>query len=251
MNVGLALSLGSLGLLAVAHSALGEARLIGPLAAGELPRLTMPPAFAKSVLRFAWHLTSVAWLGLAGVLIVAPGSAWVVGLTLAVSGVITLVASRGAHFAWALFLVGALGAGYAVGPGAGRAWVSVTSAVIAFGLGALHVAWAAGLRQGLSAAIPQRDGKPLFVPSRGVTLLVALGLGALGMIFLALGGFVSLPGLSGLALAAAVVFAVRTVGDFRTVGLFKRPGRDAFARNDARLYTPLTFSLAAALLWLR
>jgi hypothetical protein len=47
------------------------------------------------------------------------------------------------------------------------------------------------------------------------------------------------------------VFALRTVGDFRTVGLFKRPARNAFARNDALLYTPLCFSLAAALLWLR
>lgn len=251
MNPGLWLTVSCLVTLGVAHSALGEVKLIAPLVGGQLPPLGVSTGFAKRVLRFAWHLTSVAWFGLALATVVAPEVRWVVGVTLAISGLVTLVGGRGQHFAWALFLLGALGTAFSLGTGAGRGVISLFGAAVAFAIGALHVAWAFGVGRGRLAAIPQIDGRPAFNPGRGVTLLVAGALGVLGLLFLSLGGFVTLPGAPTLALAAAAVFALRTVGDFRTVGLFKRPARNAFARNDALLYTPLCFSLAAALLWLR
>jgi hypothetical protein len=99
-------------LLGVAHSGLGERKLIGPLLA---PGRRLPPLtgnFMRGVLRFAWHITSVDWIGMGlvlGLLAFSPLqtqgrlAVGVIGATFAVNGVITLVASRGRHFAWAIF----------------------------------------------------------------------------------------------------------------------------------------------------
>jgi hypothetical protein len=251
MNSDLMLALISLVVLAIAHSALGEAKLIGPLISGDFPPLGIPSPFAKRVLRFAWHLTSVAWLGLAAALWIAPHCAPVVGLTLAISGVVTHASTRGAHFAWSVFLLGAIGVAHATEAGVGQSWISITGAVVAFALSGLHVAWALGVTWGRAAAIPRMDELPTMRPGKTATLLVAAALSLVGGIFLSLGGFIVFAHASLLALPVAAVFALRTVGDFRTMGLFRRPARDAFARYDALIYTPLCFSLAAALLWLR
>ena len=105
-------------LLGIAHSWLGEARLIGPLLAPDLRAgLLAKSAFARAILRFAWHLTSVAWWGLAAILaavaLAGPAAAETatlaaVSATLALSGIIVLVTSRGRHLAWPVFLAAAV-----------------------------------------------------------------------------------------------------------------------------------------------
>ena len=56
--------------LGVAHSYLGERYiLIRLLRRDNLPTLFGGVEFTKRTLRFAWHLTSVAWIGLAGLLV--------------------------------------------------------------------------------------------------------------------------------------------------------------------------------------
>ncbi len=251
MNIDTLVTTACLVALAIFHSALGEAKLVGPLLRAPLPVLPLGASFARRTLRLAWHLTSVAWVALAVSLWVAPTTAWVVGVLLLLSGAATLIGVRGRHFAWALFVTGGLSALHRYQTGATPAWLAWAGASVAAAIGALHVGWALGLRWGRDAVIPQRDGRPTFRPGRGATLLVAGALAGLAAVFLALGGVVTLPGASILALVAALVFAARTVGDFRHVGLFRRPTTDAFARNDAALYTPLCFALAAALVWLR
>ena len=58
-------------LVALAHSYLGERYILIRLLRREnLPKLFGGTEFTKSTLRFAWHLTSLAWLGLAAVLVV-------------------------------------------------------------------------------------------------------------------------------------------------------------------------------------
>ena len=123
MNAALLVSAGLTALLGIVHSGLGEARLIGPLLAPEgRTGLLARSAKARSILRFAWHLTSLAWWGLAAVLgalaLAAPGRSEtavlaVVAVTLASSGLIILATSRGRHLAWPVFL---LAAGLAVLP---------------------------------------------------------------------------------------------------------------------------------------
>ena len=67
--------------------------------------------FTKNTLRFAWHVTSIAWWGFAALLIAMAGGppglqtlGMIIGATFLVHFVITLVASRGRHFAWPVFL---------------------------------------------------------------------------------------------------------------------------------------------------
>ncbi|HEY0881907.1 MAG TPA: DUF3995 domain-containing protein [Archangium sp.] len=252
MDAGLLLAAGSLVFLAVAHSALGEKTLIGPLLASPaFPALPVPAAFAKPTLRFAWHLTSLAWLALAWALLRGDSSRWPVALLLAVSGVVTHLSTRGHHFAWAVFVLGALGA--AAGAASSTSGVvALLGAVLLTVLGGIHVAWAAGWRTGLGKAVPEIDGQPMFHPPVWATVGVALGLFTLAAVLASLGGWIpELPFTRLIGAAAAFVFGLRTLGDFRTVGLFKKPQRTEFARLDSLLYTPLSFALCAAFLWVR
>lgn len=244
MDAGLWLAAGSLTVLAFAHSALGEATLLRPLfASAEFPTIAIPRLFVTRTLRFAWHLTSLAWLALAWLVVSVPEQARVpVAVLLGVSGVITHLSTRGAHFAWAIFLLGALG-GLRSG---GESTVALLGAVALVAIGALHVAWAFGLRWGMSAVIPSQMKRP----SRLITLAVATGLLVLAAVLASLGGWLpEIPLARWFGIAAAIVFSARTIGDLRSVGLFKRERASTFARMDSLLYTPLTFSLAAAFTW--
>jgi hypothetical protein len=91
-------------LLAAAHSYLGERYLLIRLFRREdLPKLLGSTEFTTRTLRFAWHLTSIAWIGLAAA-VVAPGRvAEIAGATFAASGLAALVGSRGRHLAWIVF----------------------------------------------------------------------------------------------------------------------------------------------------
>ena len=109
MNTALVTAAVAAVLLAGAHSYLGERYiLIRLFRKNALPRLFGGTEFTRSTLRFAWHLTSVAWAGLAGLLVTlaAPGgvgAADVIALTFAVSGLLALVGSKGRHLSWVVF----------------------------------------------------------------------------------------------------------------------------------------------------
>jgi hypothetical protein len=98
-------------LLGSAHSYLGERFLLIRLFRREdLPRLLGSVEFTKQTIRFAWHLTTVAWIGLAAILLVAsaephtPGlEVRIVAATFAAGGVIALAATRGRHLSWVVF----------------------------------------------------------------------------------------------------------------------------------------------------
>ena len=75
--------------------------------------------FTTRTLRFAWHLTSIAWFGLAAILVplshppVTSGLlGYVMGWTFMVTSAAILIGSRGRHLAWPLFLGVALTAFY-------------------------------------------------------------------------------------------------------------------------------------------
>ncbi len=100
--------------IGAAHSYLGERFLIGPLLSpgrrqGPLER----SAFARRTLRFAWHLTTIAWWGFAAILLglsLSPAASSarivlsVVAATFFATGLATLASSRGRHLAWPVFL---------------------------------------------------------------------------------------------------------------------------------------------------
>jgi hypothetical protein len=255
MSAAIPIAVACLVVLAVAHSWLGERHILGPLLThAAFPQLRIGTSFAKATLRFAWHLTSVAWLGLAYVLVRPEHTTAAVALVLAVSGAATFAATGGRHFAWAVFTTGALAAAAAALSGAVPA--SVLGALVAIALaaiGGLHVAWAFGVRWGSSAAVPEVAGKPAFSPSRSVTLLVAAGLFTMAWLVLALAQLVPLPlprdWVWAAGVAIALVFGARTIGDFRWAGLFKRVHGTRFARMDDLLFTPLCFALCTAIVF--
>ena len=100
-------------LLGVTHSYLGERYiLIRLFRRGDLPRLFGGVEFTQQTLRFAWHLTSVAWVGFAGLLATLASSpqgtgrtqAQVISVTFALSGALALIGSKGRHLSWIVFL---------------------------------------------------------------------------------------------------------------------------------------------------
>lgn len=96
----------------IAHSGLGERYVLARLfRRDDLPKLFGNSEFTKRTLRFAWHVTSVAWWGFAAILVLlanppAESSAVgiVVGCTFLVHFAIVLAASRGKHLSWVVFL---------------------------------------------------------------------------------------------------------------------------------------------------
>jgi hypothetical protein len=123
-----------------------------------------------------------------------------------------------------------------------------------FGLLALlHVFWAISGSRGTSAAIPEIDGRPAFVPSRALTLLVAALLALCALLVAASAGLViaSEPPrwVGWLAFGAALVPFARAIGDFRLVGFFKRVRGTRFAQLDSLVYSPLCLVLAAGVFY--
>ena len=104
--------------IGVVHSWLGEIRLIGPLVSpAQRQGILAKSAFARGVLRFAWHITTLAWFGLAAILgVISSGPMAghdrvvlaVIGVMFLATGATTLIASRGRHLAWPVFLAIAL-----------------------------------------------------------------------------------------------------------------------------------------------
>lgn len=99
--------------VAIAHSYLGERYILVRLfRRNDLPKLLGSTDFTVRTLRFAWHVTSVAWLGLAAILVVLahpPATSstlgLIIGCTFLIHFAIVLIASRGKHLSWPLFLM--------------------------------------------------------------------------------------------------------------------------------------------------
>lgn len=120
-------------------------------------------------------------------------------------------------------------------------------------LGALHFYWAVRGIDPQSAALPEREGQPLFQPSRGITVVVAVLLGIAGWLVLARSGWIEayvpaklvVVGSGGVAL----VMLARAVGDFRNVGFFKPKLATRFARLDTWIYSPVALMLGLGTAW--
>ena len=231
------------GVLALAHSVLGEKEILTPLfsASWETPT---PRWAVQRILRFAWHLTSIAWIGLGAAALGAPVALCIAGVGLS-SGALVFFTLRG-HLAWPLFTLAGLAGlalhGWLLPPLLG---VGVGAAVLTLlAVAGLHLYWVAGGRWGLEAAIPRNDkGAPMFTPPAWATLGVALALLAFGALIL--WAYLGAPApVSWLVGAGAGVMVLRAVGDGKQVGLSKTQRASLFAKWDDRLFTPLALLMA-------
>jgi hypothetical protein len=100
-------------IVGVAHSYLGERYILIRLFRREdLPKLFGSTQFTTRTLRFAWHITSVAWWGFAAILIhLSHGSpshlvvVKIIGITFLATGIVVLIGSRAKHLAWPIFVL--------------------------------------------------------------------------------------------------------------------------------------------------
>ncbi|MCG7535167.1 hypothetical protein [Pseudoalteromonas sp. OOF1S-7] len=98
-------------LVSLAHSYLGERYILTRLfKRNNLPHLFGSSDFTIRTLRFTWHLTSVAWLGFAALLIAlaAPEFThthllYITAVTFTLHSLIALFISKGKHWSWLLF----------------------------------------------------------------------------------------------------------------------------------------------------
>ena len=106
-------------LIGVAHTLLGERYIVTRLLRRpDLPKLFGADTFTRQTIRFAWHLTTVAWLGLASILVAVSGvfegvlaSQAVVSsiaFTFLASAILSIVVTRGKHLSWLVFVAIAL-----------------------------------------------------------------------------------------------------------------------------------------------
>ena len=96
--------------IGLAHSYLGERYILIRLFRHPLPALFGNDEFTKRTLRFAWHITTLAWFGLAALLVLIHLDALTrttvlaaVGATFALTGLTAMLASRGRHLSWLVF----------------------------------------------------------------------------------------------------------------------------------------------------
>jgi hypothetical protein len=128
----------------------------------------------------------------------------------------------------------------------------VTATVFAV-LSLLHLYWMIGGRRGMSAVLPEAEGRPLIQPGAFASAIVALLLAIAAWLVLeraGLGpGWATGPLLPVATWGVAGVMLARSIGEFRYLGFFKRVKGSRFARLDSRFFSPLALALALGSGW--
>jgi hypothetical protein len=100
-------------LVGLAHSYLGERYILVRLfRRGNLPKLLGGTEFTQGTLRFAWHITTIAWWAFAVLLVLGHQGSLSASSTLQIiagaaiaSAALPLVFTRGKHLSWVAFLL--------------------------------------------------------------------------------------------------------------------------------------------------
>ncbi len=96
-------------LCGLVHSVLGERYILMRLFKREnLPELFGSDQFTKGTLRFAWHITSLAWFGFAALLLLLPAATLLLftcSLVFALSGLFAAYFTGGKHLSWLVFFM--------------------------------------------------------------------------------------------------------------------------------------------------
>jgi len=99
-------------IIGLIHSYLGEKYLLIRLfRRDDLPKLLGSDWFTKRVLRFAWHLTTLAWWGFSAILYVLSNPNLnvkneiliIITVVFTLSGIVSLLFTRGKHLSWLFF----------------------------------------------------------------------------------------------------------------------------------------------------
>ncbi|MGF1765275.1 hypothetical protein [Aliivibrio kagoshimensis] len=107
------LAAGILVCVAFVHSYFGERYMLMRLFKRDnLPTLFGSDDFTIKTLRFAWHVTSIAWLGFAGIIVSLAQPELnksvllnIIAVTFGIHFLIALLGSKGKHLSWVVFLL--------------------------------------------------------------------------------------------------------------------------------------------------
>jgi hypothetical protein len=97
--------------IGLVHSYFGERFILIRLFNRDLPKLLGSDMFTKQVLRFAWHLTTVAWFGFAAILAclhfdvsnVFQSSLYIISFVFLISGAMSFGFTTGRHYSYLVF----------------------------------------------------------------------------------------------------------------------------------------------------
>ncbi|MGB0914430.1 MAG: DUF3995 domain-containing protein [Crocinitomicaceae bacterium] len=115
-------------------------------------------------------------------------------------------------------------------------------------LGGFHFYWLFGGVYGLKKVFPTKSNDEISIRIPKVaTLIVALGLTSVGVLYLILSGLVNLDLPAWVIQTGSwivpIVFTVRAIGEFNYVGFFKKIKNTEFAKADTILYSPLCLGI--------
>ena len=106
--------------IGLVHSYLGEKHILTRLFKRELPKLFGSDIFTKQGLRFAWHLTTIAWFGFAAILVALSSgspdffktSLYIISFVFLISGAMSFGYTKGRHYSYVVFWAVAVICGY-------------------------------------------------------------------------------------------------------------------------------------------
>ncbi len=227
--------------LGLIHSIAGEAGILKPLFAAEWEAEGIPRYGMERILRFAWHATSFAWLGIAAVL-------FSVSATLSFAMVALLTAAmvfvmlRG-HLAWPICLVAGIAliiAEFGLPTSVARTTGLATSVILIL-VAVLHVYWACGGPALADSAYPtERMQAPGPAATLAVAALLTLYAGLVAAHSLEVGPHVVRWGV----IAGVTILTLRAVGDGKYIGFSKQVRESKFGQFDDAYFTPLVVALA-------
>jgi len=115
-------------------------------------------------------------------------------------------------------------------------------------LGGFHFYWLFGGMWGLKKVIPTKDNTQIVVSiPKFATLIVALGLIGIGILYFLNTGFLIEPTknkiLEYMYWTIPSIFILRAIGEFNYVGFFKKIKNTEFAQADTKLFSPLCFCI--------
>jgi hypothetical protein len=139
-------------------------------------------------------------------------------------------------------------------PARGFVAVAAIIALSLFAIAIVHFCWGIASMEEEAVLASEYEDQSLAAPTNTECLDVAAALILASVIVAARGELLRSPMPEAWthigAFAVGTVLIARGIGDFRYVGFFKRVRDTAFAEWDTRLFSPISFLLGVATLWL-
>lgn len=122
--------------------------------------------------------------------------------------------------------------------------ISILLSILLMSLGIIHFNWVFGGQFGFAQSLPTKEsGEKVLNPKKIDSAIVAIGLTALGFLYLFTSGLIEFQLPEWIMIygrwIVPILFPLRAIGDFKYVGFFKKIKKTAFGKLDTHLFSPL------------